>query len=104
MKCTEKIPHIITSQILLVTVYPCKHVIQLSKKIAPIDSTVLIEGENGTGKELFAHSIHAASNRLDKPFFSINCAAIPEQLLESEFFGHEKGAFTGANKTKVRYF
>ncbi len=83
---------------------PMQNVIQLSKKIAPIDSTVLIEGENGTGKELFAHSIHAASDRFDKPFLSINCAAIPEQLLESEFFGHEKGSFTGANKTKIGIF
>ncbi|WP_278342489.1 sigma-54 interaction domain-containing protein [Parageobacillus thermoglucosidasius] len=79
-------------------------VIQLAKKVAPTDSTVLIEGENGTGKELFAHSIHAASLRCDKPFLRVNCAAIPEQLLESEFFGHEKGAFTGAIKTKVGIF
>ena len=67
-------------------------------------TTVLIEGENGTGKELIAHSIHDSSNRSNNPFFRVNCAAIPEQLLESEFFGHEKGAFTGASKTKVGIF
>lgn len=83
---------------------PMQNVIELSIKIAPVDSTVLIEGENGTGKELFAHSIHVSSNRFDKPFFRVNCAAIPEQLLESEFFGHEKGAFTGVTKTKVGIF
>jgi PAS domain S-box-containing protein len=81
-----------------------QNVIQLAKKVAPMDSTVLIEGENGTGKELFAHSIHESSLRVDKPFFRVNCAAIPEHLLESEFFGHEKGAFTGAGNTKVGIF
>jgi PAS domain S-box-containing protein len=81
-----------------------QNVIQLAKRVAPMDSTVLIEGENGTGKELFAHSIHESSLRVDKPFFRVNCAAIPEHLLESEFFGHEKGAFTGASHTKVGLF
>ncbi|MGB3368573.1 MAG: sigma 54-interacting transcriptional regulator [Acidaminobacteraceae bacterium] len=68
------------------------------KKIAHTKSSILIQGESGTGKELFAHAIHKASNRDDMPFISVNCAAIPEQLLESELFGYEKGAFTGANK------
>ncbi|WP_170289697.1 sigma-54 interaction domain-containing protein [Cytobacillus depressus] len=81
-----------------------QNVIQLAKKVAPMDSTVLIEGENGTGKELFAHSIHESSLRIDKPFFRVNCAAIPEHLLESEFFGHEKGSFTGASNKKVGIF
>ncbi|GAB6154977.1 sigma-54-dependent Fis family transcriptional regulator [Desulfosporosinus burensis] len=75
--------------------------LNLALKAAKSNSTILITGESGTGKELFAHAIHGASLRLDKPFIKVNCAAIPETLLESEFFGHEKGAFTGALKTKL---
>lgn len=75
--------------------------LNLARKAAKSNSTVLILGESGTGKELFAHAIHSASERRDKPFIKVNCAAIPETLLESEFFGHEKGAFTGALKTKL---
>ncbi len=69
---------------------------KIVQKVAPTSSTVLIYGESGTGKELFARSIHYNSPRRNKPFFAMNCAAIPETLLESELFGYEKGAFTGA--------
>lgn len=70
----------------------------LAKKSALSDSTVLLLGESGTGKELFAHAIHSLSNRRNKPFITVNCSAIPAELLESELFGYEKGAFTGASK------
>ena len=78
--------------------------LSLIKKVAPTDSTVLILGESGTGKELVATSIYQNSSRKDRPFIKLNCAAIPEELLESELFGHEKGAFTGANKFKPGKF
>ncbi|HDR15555.1 MAG TPA: sigma-54 factor interaction domain-containing protein, partial [Desulfobacteraceae bacterium] len=73
-------------------------------KVAPTDSSVLLLGESGTGKELVAHALHAHSLRKDKAFVKINCAAIPEELMESELFGHEKGAFTGAVARKMGKF
>ncbi len=81
-----------------------KELLQKLEKVAVTDATVLLQGESGTGKELFARKLHELSNRRDNPFVSINCAAIPEKLLETELFGYEKGAFTGAYKTKQGKF
>jgi transcriptional regulator with GAF, ATPase, and Fis domain/CHASE2 domain-containing sensor protein len=81
-----------------------EEVIRFAKKIAPTDATVLINGESGTGKELIAKAIHNLSERRDNNFVTINCGAIPESLLESELFGHEEGAYTGAHKSRKGYF
>ncbi|PID42900.1 MAG: response regulator [Proteobacteria bacterium] len=75
---------------------PMKKVFRLIEKVSPTDTTVLIQGESGTGKELAARALHQNSLRANKPLICVNCAAIPETLIESELFGHEKGAFTGA--------
>jgi transcriptional regulator with GAF, ATPase, and Fis domain len=81
-----------------------RNVFQTIAKVATSDSTILINGETGTGKGLTARAIHANSRRADKPFVSINCGAIPENLLESELFGHIRGAFTGATTAKTGKF
>ncbi len=74
------------------------------QRVAPTDSTVLLQGESGTGKELFARAIHQLSPRRDRPFVAINCAAIPDTLIENELFGHEKGSFTGASARQIGKF
>lgn len=81
-----------------------QEVLNLIPRVAKSDTTVLIRGESGTGKELIAHAIHYNSNRADKPFIKVNCAALPETIIESELFGHEKGAFTGAIATRKGRF
>jgi two-component system response regulator HydG len=79
---------------------PMKEMKEMIQSIAPSEATVLIQGESGTGKELIAKAIHGCSNRNNKPLVSVNCAALTDTLLESELFGHEKGAFTGADKRR----
>jgi DNA-binding NtrC family response regulator len=79
-------------------------IIETIEKVAPIDTRILITGDNGTGKELVARAIHNASPRKDKPFVEVNCAAIPNELIESELFGHEKGSFTGAVQQRIGKF
>ncbi len=79
-------------------------ILEIIERVAPIDTRVLITGENGTGKELVAKAVHQKSGRKDKPFIEVNCAAIPNELIESELFGHEKGSFTGAIQQRIGKF
>lgn len=81
-----------------------REALDLVRQVSRSDTTVLLSGESGTGKELFAQMIYQLSERADKPFVAINCAALPESILESELFGYEKGAFTGANQRKIGRF
>ena len=92
-----------TSEIITINA-KMKKLLEALKQVAPTKVTVLLEGESGTGKEVFARTIYRLSDRADKPFVSINCGAIPEELIESELFGHEKGAFTGAVAMKKGKF
>src|SRR5262249_28910103 len=78
--------------------------VQRARRVAIHNVPVLIEGESGTGKEMLARAIHRASLRKERPFVSVNCGAIPGELIEAELFGHEKGAFTGAAQAKKGYF
>jgi two-component system response regulator AtoC len=84
--------------------FKMKEIFNLINRLSKVETTVLIRGENGTGKELVARAIHHNSNKKDGPFVAINCGAIPENLMESELFGHEKGAFTGAIERKIGKF
>jgi PAS domain S-box-containing protein len=81
-----------------------KHILYRVEQVAPMDTTVLLEGETGTGKELFARAIHQRSKRSEKPLVTVNCASLPANLIESELFGHEKGAFTGALQKQIGRF
>ncbi|MFO7652204.1 MAG: sigma-54 dependent transcriptional regulator [Candidatus Krumholzibacteriia bacterium] len=81
-----------------------RHVRSLIERVAPTDTTVLVTGENGTGKELVVRAIHRRSRRCERPLVEVNCAAIPRDLVESELFGHEKGAFTGADRQRIGKF
>ena len=83
---------------------PLQQVLDLCRRVAPTNSTVVVSGETGTGKELVARQIHELSDRADQSFIAVNCAALPESLLESELFGHERGAFTGATEQKLGRF
>jgi len=96
--CSGGLPRIIGKSAAL------QHVLGMVRMVAPTDSTVLIQGETGTGKELIARAVHDISPRYARPFVKLNCAAIPFDLLESELFGHEKGAFTGAIAQKIGRF
>lgn len=93
-----------TDRTLIGSTPPMEQVYSIINQAAPTNATILITGESGTGKELAARAIHRASLRNEKPFVSINCAAIPEGLMESEMFGHERGAFTGADKQRKGKF
>ena len=83
---------------------PMREVLELIEQVAPSKTTILLEGESGTGKELFANAIHQLSPRSEKPFIKVSCAALSEGILESELFGHVKGAFTGAYESKKGRF
>ena len=81
-----------------------RKIVEVIEQVAPTDITVLITGESGTGKEVIAKAIHAASPRNKKPLITVNCGAIPEGIIESELFGHERGSFTGASEQRKGYF
>jgi formate hydrogenlyase transcriptional activator len=96
--CGSELPGIVGNSAAL------RRILDMVRVVAPTDATVLINGETGTGKELIAEAIHRCSDRSNGPFVKVNCAAIPTGLLESELFGHERGAFTGAIAQRVGRF
>jgi len=100
----EQIDQVLMFEEIVGTSSALKAVLSLVSKVAPMDSTVLLTGETGTGKELIARAIHKRSRRSSRPFVGVNCAAIPASLIGSELFGHEKGAFTGASKRRLGRF
>jgi two-component system, NtrC family, response regulator HydG len=93
-----------TERVIIGRSAPIQQVLELVDQVAPTQATVLIQGPSGTGKELIARALHQLSPRADKPFVAINCASLPQDLLESELFGHEKGSFTGAHQRKLGRF
>ena len=102
---TDRVESVATSEPSLFDGHPRMQAIRsIIESIADTDTTVLIRGESGVGKDLIARAVHAASARRQGPFVKVNCAAIPQELLESELFGHEKGAFTGAHARKLGKF
>ncbi len=103
-KSTEKNENIKKTSLLIGDSLPMQQTMKLIKKLAKSQAPVYISGESGTGKELAANQIHALSARSDQPFIPVNCGAIPSELMESEFFGHTKGSFTGANTDKQGLF
>jgi DNA-binding NtrC family response regulator len=100
----EKLKKIESTGVPIGTSPAMKRIFQLVERVANTDATVLLEGESGTGKSMIARTIHSLSERSKAPFISVNCAAIPEQLLESELFGYERGAFTGATESRQGKF
>jgi two-component system response regulator AtoC len=105
LKVNEYLSHeIVGTRDLLGESGPMKAIRQIIRKVGPTDATVLISGENGTGKELIANEIFKASSRSSAPYIKVNCAAVSETLIESEFFGHEKGSFTGATERREGRF
>ena len=104
VKLKEQLKKRYSTRNIIGTSYGMKRIFERIESVADSTATVLIQGDSGTGKELIARAIHFSGSRRDRPFITLNCGAIPETLIESELFGYEKGAFTGANKTKIGRF